>query len=62
MEDENDSIDEQVYQLQLSRDIFKTPGDDEDDWHQTRPMRSMMAYPSTNGLVTPIQQVQMMFR
>ncbi|KAL7501499.1 hypothetical protein ACHAWT_010073 [Skeletonema menzelii] len=32
MDDENDSIDEQDYQLQLSRDIFKNPEDEEDDW------------------------------
>ena len=34
MEDENDSIDEQDYQLQLSR-VFNTPGDDDEDEWQT---------------------------
>uniref|UniRef100_A0A7S2KDF5 Calmodulin-lysine N-methyltransferase n=1 Tax=Skeletonema marinoi TaxID=267567 RepID=A0A7S2KDF5_9STRA len=31
-DDENDSIDEQDYQLQLARDIFRNPEDDEDEW------------------------------
>ena len=30
--DENDSIDEQDYQLQLERDMFKNRDDEEDEW------------------------------
>lgn len=31
-ENENDSIDEQDYQLQLERDMFKNRDDEEDEW------------------------------